>query len=262
MKYLNEKKLEKIKINKENLYVVIDFDKTITSKTSTDSWDASGKLLEKDFHLKLDRLYKKYGPIEVDYKISFEEKNIAMINWYQQCMDLYYTYNLTKKKLNESIEISHLTFRSGAKTFLKNINENDITVIILSAGIGNVIEKFLRDNKCYYKNMLIISNFIVFDEDGNMKKFDNDMIHSLNKNIKGKIPHEFEEKIRKRTQRLVLGDLIEDKNMVDVKEGKDIISVGFLNKNIAENLKIYKEKFDIVLTNEDANFDVVEKILF
>ena len=29
MKYLNEKKLEKIKINKENLYVVIDFDKTI-----------------------------------------------------------------------------------------------------------------------------------------------------------------------------------------------------------------------------------------
>lgn len=110
--------------------------------------------------------------------------------------------------------------------------------------------------------MLIISNFIVFDEDGNMKKFDNDMIHSLNKNIKGKIPHEFEEKIRKRTQRLVLGDLIEDKNMVDVKEGKEIISVGFLNKNIAENLKIYKEKFDIVLTNEDANFDVVEKILF
>ena len=91
MKYLNEKKLEKIKINKENLYVVIDFDKTITSKTSTDSWDASGKLLEKDFHLKLDRLYKKYGPIEVDYKISFDEKNIAMINWYQQCMDLYYT---------------------------------------------------------------------------------------------------------------------------------------------------------------------------
>ena len=88
------------------------------------------------------------------------------------------------------------------------------------------------------------------------------MIHSLNKNIKGKIPHEFEEKIRKRTQRLVLGDLIEDKNMVDVKEGKEIISVGFLNKNIAENLKIYKEKFDIVLTNEDANFDVVEKILF
>ena len=142
------------------------------------------------------------------------------------------------------------------------MNENDIPVIILSAGIGNVIEKFLRDNKCYYKNMLIISNFIVFDEDGNMKKFDNDMIHSLNKNIKGKIPHEFEEKIRKRTQRLVLGDLIEDKNMVDVKEGKEIISVGFLNKNIAENLKIYKEKFDIVLTNEDANFDVVEKILF
>ena len=43
------------------------------------------------------------------------------------------------------------------------------------------------------------------------------------------------------------------------KDGRILV---FDLKGKEEQLKIYREKFDIVLTNEDANFDVVEKILF
>ena len=39
MKYINTNKLEKIKLNNKNLYIISDFDRTITSFESEDSWD-------------------------------------------------------------------------------------------------------------------------------------------------------------------------------------------------------------------------------
>lgn len=36
---------------------------------------------------------------------------------------------------------------------------------------------------------------------------------------------------------------------------------GFLSKKVDENLEIYKQNFDIVLTGEDAAFENIEEIL-
>jgi hypothetical protein len=99
----NKQKLEKIKLKKENFYVAIDFDRTITSLESADSWDATGKCLGEELNQKMYELYQIYRPIELDYTITFEEKNRAMEKWYKECMNLYFEYHLTKEKLNESI---------------------------------------------------------------------------------------------------------------------------------------------------------------
>ena len=45
MKYINSHKLENLKLNKDNTYIIIDFDRTITTKESNDSWSVSGYLL-------------------------------------------------------------------------------------------------------------------------------------------------------------------------------------------------------------------------
>ena len=172
MRYINKEKLKKIELNKYNFFVAIDFDKTITATDSADSWDASGKILGDEFREKLYTLYYKYGPIEQDYNISFEEKYKAMVEWYYSCMDLYYEYGLTQEIINKSIDNSRLIFRPGAKEFLSDMHINHIPVIILSAGIGNVIERFLQKNDCYYDNISIISNFIPFGEDGNIQKYE------------------------------------------------------------------------------------------
>ena len=164
MKYINTDKIENLKINKENVYVVIDFDKTITAATSDDSWDASSHMLGYDCKNKMNKLYQFYAPIELDYNLSFQEKEKYMIEWYKKCMNLYYKYGLTREKLKQSIEKSKLIFRKGAKEFIRKAYEENIPIIILSAGIGNVIEQFLKDNNCYFNNMYIISNFIEFNE--------------------------------------------------------------------------------------------------
>ena len=207
-------------------------------------------------------LYKKYRPVELDYTITFKEKNKAMEKWYQECMDLYYKYGLTKEKLEKSIEESKIIFRKDAIKFLRNMANKEIPVIILSAGIGNVIEKVLRDNNCFFKNTVIISNFIKFDQNGNMEEFEDKIIHTLNKTMKNHLPEEIQKKVDNLEFALLLGDMVEDKKMLDESKLDNAILVGFLNDKIEENLEIYKKNFDVVLTCEDATFESVESFVF
>ena len=262
MKYINTNKLEKLKINNDNVYFVIDFDRTITSKESEDSWSVSGRLLGEDFKKEIDELYIKYRPIEMDYQITIEEKEKAMIEWYSKCMYLYYKYHLTEEKLKKSVREGNLIFRFGAKEFFKTANENNIPIIILSAGIGNVIEEFLKLNDCYYDNIYIISNFMEFDKNGDVKEFDNsNMIHTMNKTMKEKLPQYFLEKLVNRTYKVLIGDLKEDEKMVEKDEWDTTLKIGILENETEERLKTYNEAFDIVLTEEDAAFEIVEKFL-
>ena len=41
---------------------------------------------------------------------------------------------------------------------------------------------------------------------------------------------------------------------------ENLIKIGFLNENVEENLKKYKEKYDIILLN-DGNFDYVNELI-
>lgn len=257
MKYLNNNKINQLNLNKNNTYIVMDFDKTITSYDSSDSWDAvaNPKFVEQGIRSDMDRLYKKYRPIEMDYTISKEEKLKQMEIWYSECMDLYYKYNLTKEQIKNSIQSSDIKFRKGAKELLVLAHENKIPVIILSAGIGNSIEQFLKDNNCLFKDtMCIISNFIEFDDNGKVTKFDDSkMIHTLNKTMNGHLPEEFIGKVKDKQYKILIGDLIEDIKMIDEKEKETTLRIGILTKEMEseKNLRLYNEKFDVVLTEEE-----------
>ena len=261
MIYINNGKLAEIELTKDNFYLAIDFDKTITARESMDSWDSAGNILGEDFKKEAFKNYQKYAPIELDYTISFEEKEKAMEEWYYAAIGLYYKYNLTKEKLIESIDTSKIIFRKGAKEFLEKMHKHNIPIIILSAGIGNVIEQFLKNNNCYFDNMKIISNFLSFDENGNMEKNKKDIIHTLNKNMVGNISEEFAIELKNKEYRLLLGDFVEDKKMIAKSEWDKTISIGFLDKNVEMNLETYKENFDVVLTNQEANFIEVTNLV-
>ena len=265
MIYINSK--NKFKLNKNNAYILIDFDKTITCCEGDDSWAAvaNPKIVGKEIKNDIDKLYEKYRPIEMDYNISKQEKLKQMEIWYSECMNLYYNYKLTKNKIEESIKSSNIKFRKGVKELLISLHKQNVPVIILSAGIGNTIEQFLKTNNCYFDDtMYIISNFIEFDRKGNVKKFDNSkIIHSLNKNINVHLPDKFKKKIRNKKYKILLGDLIEDTKMVDKDELNTTLTIGILTKEMEseENLKLYNTKFDIVLTDEENLREVVKNLI-
>lgn len=260
----NEKKINKLKekMNKKNICIFIDYDKTITSPNSVDSWMAivNKKVANEKLIDELNECNKKYGAIELDYTINEKDKDKYMLEWYQGSMDLYYKYNITKEQMKKSISNSNLSLRKGGKDFLSKLHENDILTVILSAGIGNVIEQSLKEKQCNYKNIHIISNFIKFDKNEKMEKFQDNLIYTCNKNIDKLQNLKKKEEIEKKEYRIVIGDLIEDIAMMGEHPEEKSLKIGFLNKNISENLKIYKDNFDIVLT-EESNFYDIEKIL-
>lgn len=265
MVYLNnENKVDKLKekMNTSDIVIFMDFDRTITSKNSEDSWAATAnkKVMGEGLSKELNIYYEKYGPIELDYTIDIKQKERYMEEWYKRCMDLYYAYHLTKDKLKESIDNSKLVLREGAKDFLFKLYKENVPVIILSAGIGNVIKQFLKEKECDYSNITIISNFIKFDENGNMMKFSDNMIHSLNKNIDKLGDLKVKKIIETKKYRIVMGDLIEDIYMAGEFPEDRLLKVGFLNSNISKNLEIYNKNFDIVLTEENNFYDIEKYI--
>lgn len=256
MVILGDKKID-INLTKENMCVLMDFDKTITNFNSLDSWAIAGMTAKEGCEQEINKLYEKYRPIEMDYSISYEEKNKQMEIWYNSCMNLYYKYKFKKEKLKDVVEIANLNFRKGAKEFLQYMYENKIPVVILSAGIGSVIKEFLNKENCFFDNILLISNNFIFDEDGNALKLENSLIHTMNKCINGKLKGMWKEEFKKREYRLLLGDTIEDIEMTD--NTKKTFKIAFLDK--LENIDVYKKEFDIILTGEDATFDEVRKII-
>ena len=106
-----------------------------------------------------------------------------------------------------------------------------------------------------------MSNFIKFDKNGTMEKFKENLIHSLNKSMRGNLPREIEEELESKIYRLLIGDAIEDKKMVPKEQWEKTISVGFCNENINNNLEEYRRNFDITLTNYDANFENIRGLV-
>lgn len=63
MKYINSKKVDNIKLTKENFYILIDFDRTLTKGNSISGWRVlyySG-LLGNDFTRRYDEIHDKHN---------------------------------------------------------------------------------------------------------------------------------------------------------------------------------------------------------
>ncbi len=225
------------------------------------SWSVleNPEFFSKKFVSDSHKLMDKYYPYELDYTLDFKVKEKYIEKWYYENMDLLYKYGLTHEILLNCLKNTKLEFRNGAKKFLEFLNKNNVPVIILSAGIGNIIEEFLKMNNCLFDNIYIISNFIKF-ENNLMLKFSDNMIHSLNKKIQN-LPLNFQNKISNKNYILLVGDIIEDIYMVPKEDLKRTLAVGFLENKVKENLNFYNENFDIVLT-ENASFDDVKNLIF
>lgn len=260
MVYINEEKLNNIKLNDNNFCVVIDFDRTITTYGG-DSWNilTNPNFINPNLKKEFSKLEEKYFPIESDCSLDAKTKFSYMEEWCLLAMNLFFKYGLSEDILLNCVKHSNIKLRTGLKDFFKELVINHhIPVVILSAGIKNVIVELLKINNCYYDDIHIISNDIKFD-DGAMLEFTDTILHSSNKSIEA-LPYSLKNEILSKDYILLFGDLIEDLNMVPKEDLTKTLSFGFLDKNIEDNLEFYKSAFDVVLTN-NSSFDDVRNIL-
>lgn len=244
MKYINSKKIDNIKLTKENFYILIDFDRTLTKGNSISGWRVlyySG-LLGDDFTKRYDEIHDKHNE-------TWEDR-------FKLYIDLLREKGFSKEIVKEAVKNTDLELRNGAKEFLTKMYNLNIPVIIISCSLKNVIKEYLEFNNCYYNNIFIYSNYYDIEDNGK-----NDIYkvtpHSKNRIIFSK---ELNEKIKTKDYTLLFGDIVDDVNMVSKDRLNSTIAVGFLDKKIEENLELYKSTFDIVLT-DNASFKEIDDII-
>lgn len=247
-----------------------DFDRTLTTafvngaKTpSVISILRDGNYLTPEYAAKAHELFNHYNPIEINPKISRQEKKQAMDEWWYKHTRLLVDSGLTKADLDKVVASGKIKFRPGAPAFFKLLAQSQIPIVIMSAsGIGDYsIRGLLQAHNFLTDNIQIISNSLEFDEVGKVLKFSEPFIHSLNKDetVIENFPQVFNI-VRNRKNVILLGDNIEDIDMITGFEYDNLIKIGFLNYEMEQNLESFKQNFDVIIQN-DGGMDFINELM-
>ena len=164
-----------IKDGPSNLQFIVDFDNTLT-KTHKDgvSLDCSWGVLESyrelpsSYHEKVRAAKEKYHPIELDVSISQEEKIPIMIEWYKEANRCLAESGVKLPWLPLMVEQSNVELRDLTEEMLRSLHTNNIPLLVLSAGVGDLINHIMQHFGVLLNNTTLVSNFLQFDEEGNI----------------------------------------------------------------------------------------------
>lgn len=272
MMFISESGKEKLARIKEgglnNLHIVSDFDRTLTphrvqgEKTSTSfAQFRNGGYLGDDYVSRAEALYDKYRPLEIDESLSFEERNRHMKEWFRLHMELLVEKGVTRDILEDIVRRGRVRLRDGANVFLQYFSSKQVPVLLLSAGIGDLIRIFLQSQDLLAPNVHIISNFFEFDEAGRALGVKGDSIAPTNKDESGVADSVYGAEVDARNNVIVLGDNVDDIKMVHGLEHDTVLSVGFLNENEDTLREPYRTVFDIVIES-DGSMEELNQMIF
>lgn len=241
-------KLEKFRAaGKEKIYLVTDFDRTITPASNLDgdeisTWALlSGKMPVDIRAIELE-LYDRYRPLELAGKMTDSDA----VFWWSANLDLYRGSGLKWSDLELEVEEA-IPARPGAKELFSICEADAIPAAIVSAGIKDVIELWCR--KFGVNADTIMSTRLYFDAEGYINGWDRDsLVHTLNKNAVGR---EYFGTMRKtRPNSILIGDSLDDATMVDGTDGVLRFFIDNHESKDARDPDFYDkvfEKFDLII---------------
>ncbi|KAG8237157.1 hypothetical protein J437_LFUL011206 [Ladona fulva] len=184
---------------KERLQVISDFDMTLTKQHENGNrCITSFGIFEFSHHLppnyreKSRALFNKYYPIEVCHQMSVEDKIPHMIEWYKEAEKLLQGCHLTPEDIVEAVNETHTILRDGTEKMFETLEAAGIPVLVLSAGVGDVVAAVLRKHSVNQQNLTIVSNFLEFSQKGKvtiLEGFKGECIHVFNKHTAGSGPN-------------------------------------------------------------------------
>ncbi|CAB4495208.1 5'-nucleotidase, cytosolic III [Rhizophagus irregularis] len=254
-----------------DLHVITDFDGTVTkyyrNKEKKERSPGSHLILSSssrltdEFKKKTKELVDKYYPIEVNNQLTEEQKWPYMIEWWTQAHQLLIDQKINKDDVAAMVAETPVDIREGLRELIETCNEKKIPFLVFSAGVKNVIEEILIAEKLYHSNMHVVSNKMIFNpETGICDEFAEPLIHIFNKSEVAIKESYYHKTIEDRKNVILLGDSIGDLKMSSGVKHDVCLNIGFLNYDNDEVLKIYLEKFDIVVTG-DGPMEVANMIL-
>uniref|UniRef100_A0A8W8LIL7 5'-nucleotidase n=1 Tax=Magallana gigas TaxID=29159 RepID=A0A8W8LIL7_MAGGI len=255
-----------IRDGQNKLQVVADFDRTLSKYTHRGQICSTCHNVLEEGHV-LPEFYKDearalrdhYFPIEMNPKLTIEEKIPVMVEWWTKAHDLLSKCHITKDDVRIMVENSTARLRDGCTWFFDQLQATDIPLLIFSAGIGDVIIEVIKHQATLHDNMKVVSNYLEYDDQGKMTGFQDEMIHVYNKNEGAIHDSDYFQKLEQRNNVILMGDSLGDLHMAD-RGVQNKLKIGFLNVKVEESLELYMKKYDIVIL-EDETLNVVNAIL-
>ncbi|CEL96862.1 unnamed protein product [Vitrella brassicaformis CCMP3155] len=292
-----EQLLEKLKRFRRDgtdaLQVITDFDATLTQvfidgqrASSCHSVVENFSGFPQEYKDKANATLAKYQPLEMDPNLPFDTKLKYMNEWWTTSHNLMVAQDIHRDTVehivDEAVRNKRFSLREGSHAFLEVCTNLRIPVTVLSAGIQNIIEELLRresiaglvptahhdtigeDNMDLdAEEVHVVSNKMLFNEEGRLVDFSSDFIHTLSKK---KYLRQYLERNPQRHARhnvLAMGDLITDVSFLEaVPSCKNSIAIGYLNYQEKEDelLESYLDAFDVVILR-DGSMDLCKQII-
>jgi HAD superfamily hydrolase (TIGR01544 family) len=263
-------KVDKIKKDGlENLFVLSDFDRTLTapfyrgkSVPGILAILRNNNYFGDDYSDKAFRLYEKYHPLKSKNNIALSKKKTLMEKWYNEHYKILMENGFDKKAIYWAANRAELRLRKGVAKALNFLRNRDIPLIIISAsGVGEEgIKACLKKFACDYGNIFVISNRFVFDRYGRVIKIKKPIIHSANKDaIKISDFPLIGKAIKNKRNVILLGDSLDDPDMDKGFCFENIIKICFLREENKKNIADFKKRFDAVIMPQ-SSFVFVNKL--
>jgi HAD superfamily hydrolase (TIGR01544 family) len=250
-----EDKLRQIKeYGLEKLYIVSDFDRTLTGEAEdgsivTTSWAIFKEELGPEYAAKRQALFDQYYPIEWDNALDMAYRLEQMATWWRKHTDLLVEYRVDRSMVARVLANEKLKLRGGVEDLMRFAAAHNMPFFIFSAGIGNAIEVFLDLKDLKTNNVHIISNFLEFDTQGYVVGLQGPIIHALNKNEGQLAALPSTDQASKRPNCILLGDSIHDATITDGASHATVLKIGFLNGN-QRDLARFEAAYDAILMGD------------
>ncbi|CAL8108170.1 unnamed protein product [Calicophoron daubneyi] len=257
-------KLKKIALEGcDKLQIISDFDYTISVfreghkqfMTTHESIEMHPKMRRSTID-KLRCLRAKYLPAETDASIPSDVVFSMLASWWHQSNEILSSEPITRKMISEVEQFAPIAIRKDFAPFVNYLHELEIPLTIFSAGLGDVIAQLLRNALVPMDKISIISNFMLFNENGESYAFQEPTIHSHNK-VFATLLHQNDSPDLNlpqlsRPNVILMGDSATDVSMSQGLKCDTLLQIGYLNNPTPEKLETYKRLFDIVLLRQET----------
>lgn len=250
----------------EKLQVISDFDKTLTKFVINGEKGCTAygvfensKVFPESYREKAKALKEKYMPIEYSGSISPAEKESHMVEWWTKANELIIELKIKQTQIPETVKDAHIALREGVEWFFVKLHEKEVPLLIISGGLGDIIEEVIEQQSTLFDNVTIVANFFKYEEDV-VVGFEDKLLFSFNKQEMTK-DLDFFKNNEDRTGVIVMGDLPGDASVSSSPKNPEVtLTIGFLNEKVDEHLNNYMDAFDVVIV-DDHSIELVDLLL-
>lgn len=129
-----------VSAGRSKVHIILDFDRTITIGRHLTVWGALRGMLPLQGQLEYDAFYDKYRVMEVGGRLS----NKDAVRWWEGILSLFRIYRIRHDDIEKAAD--RMQIRPYARELFNACNAKGIPVVIISAGIKNIIDAFNKNN--------------------------------------------------------------------------------------------------------------------